>query len=408
MVHFNPLKALTPPTEHAATVAAPPYDVINRQEAREYLQNRPHSILRVTRADALLDDKISLYAPEAYQKSLQEFQTLIQQGYLQHSNEIAYYVYAQRMGQHKQVGIVGLASAEDYWQDRIKKHEFTLPKKEDDRMQQMHTLKAHLGPVFMAYHAQQDIDRCVQAITQQVPWVDFVAEDTVQHQVWKVENPADIEMIQAGFAQVDALYIADGQHRAAAASRVGKGIASDQAQGQFLAVAFPDHQLQILPYNRVVHHLNGHSASSFLQALGEKFDLQEIPQAQAAEHPQQWSMYLEQQWYYLTPKASLKDEIAQRSVTDRLDVSVLQHEILAPLLAVQNPRTATHIDFVGGIRGLSALQQRADHYQGVAFALYPTSIQELMSIADAGSVMPPKSTWFEPKLRSGLVISTFE
>lgn len=408
MVHFNPLQALTPPADHALAVSAPPYDVIDRSEAKAYIQDRPYSLLRVTRPDALLDKEVSLYADQAYERAVIEFQRLIQSGYLQRNDQPAYYVYAQRMGSHKQIGIVGLASADDYWADRIKKHEFTLPKKEDDRMRQVQTLKAHLGPIFLAYHAQERIDACVDRVSQNTPWVDFVAEDDVQHQVWKVEDHADIEAITKGFADIDALYIADGHHRAAAASRVGKGLPAHSAQGQFLAVAFPDHQLQILPYNRVIHSLNGLSKETFIEAISKSFDLHPLESAQAAQFPQQWSMYLDHQWYHLTPKDHLKKQIAQRDVTDRLDVSVLQQEILAPLLAVHDPRTASHIDFVGGIRGLKALEQRANQHQGVAFALYPTSIQELMQIADAGSVMPPKSTWFEPKLRSGLVISTFE
>ena len=408
MVSFTPFKALTPPPHRASEVAAPPYDVVDREEARAYIQGRPHSLMRVTRPDALLSDEISLYAPEAYARAVHELQRLIDEGLLVRAHHSGYYAYAQHMGAHSQIGLVGLASAKDYWEDRIKKHEFTLPHKEDDRMRQVETLKAHLGPIFLTYKRVDLIDQLIEEVCAHDPAVDFMAEDAIRHQVWPIDDPATIDALRAQFATLATLYIADGHHRAAAASRVGRTSPEGSQKSHFLSVAFPDHALKVLAYNRVVTHLNGHTPSTFKAEVERAFILTPLPIATAPEEAQRWTMCLDGQWYRLDMRAPLAEAVVARSVTARLDVSILQDEILRPILGVDDPRTADHIRFVGGIRGLSALEDGAERTGGVAFSLFPTSISELMSIADAGEVMPPKSTWFEPKLRSGLMISTFD
>ena len=408
MVYFAPFKALTPPPHLASQIASPPYDVINRQEAKAYIDQHPKSLLRITRPDALLDDSVSLYASQAYEKAVSEWTFFKQEGWIVAQDQPHFYIYAQHMGEHVQMGLVGVASAQDYWDDRIKKHEFTLPKKEDDRMRQIEVLKAHLGPIFLTYPAQTSIDQLIRDLSQTEPQIDFVANDQVRHQVWPVSDEASIHLLQEAFQELDALYIADGHHRAAAASRVGKDASLQEAKGQFLAVAFPHNQLQVLAYNRVVNDLNQWTVESLKTEIEKDFVLTPLNQAQAPETPHQWSMYLDSQWFSLTARSHLQEKIAAQPTTERLDVSVLQNFILNPLLGIEDPRTSQRIQFVGGIRGLKALEEQANQSKGVAFALYPTSVEELMAIADEGQVMPPKSTWFEPKLRSGLMMSSYE
>lgn len=407
MVDFRAFRALRPPKSKAAQVACVPYDVVNTAEAKALVAQSPLSLLRVTRPDVDLPEGVDVHGEAAYAQAKVAFDELIAQGALVRDDAPGFFVYAQTMGDHHQVGIVGAASAADYAAGRIKKHEFTRPDKEDDRTRHVEAVGAHLGPVFLAFKAVDSIDAIIKQVVEgAAPEVDFIAEDGIRHALWPVFDAGVIDALQTAFkTEVPALYIADGHHRTAAAARVGKGAGPDDARGRFLTVAFPDTALKILPYNRVVHSLNGHSAEAFLDAIEQDWDLEPLSEAAQPSAPLSASMYLDGQWYGLalkdTAKPDPKDPVA------RLDVSVVQDRILAPLLGVADPRTAKNISFVGGIRGLAPLQAAVDANGGVAFALHPTSLQDLMDIADAGEVMPPKSTWFEPKLRSGLVISTF-
>jgi len=418
MVSFSPFEALTPPPQRADEIASPPYDVVSRDEAATFIVDRPDSLMRVTRVDALLDPSVSLYSEEAYERAAKEFEGLRSRGALSRQPS-AYYAYAQTMetarGPHTQLGLVGVASAQDYRAGRVKRHEFTLPAKEDDRMRLIQRLKAHLGPVFLTYHAQPDIDALLAQVTAVEPSVDFIAEGGVRHQVWPIHDPDMTHALRVAFEGLDALYIADGHHRAAAAARVGEGASGQDPRAHFLAVAFPHTQLYLMAYNRVVHHLNGHSEASLLEALSARFnvspfadhELSEGVPSVALSHRHEWLMCLGGRWFKLTMSEALLGAVSTRDAKAQLAVSVLQDEVLAPLLGVEDPRTCEHISFVGGIRGLSALAEGTSQ-GGVAFALYPTSTEEVMEIADAGEVMPPKSTWFEPKLRSGLFVSSFE
>ncbi|MEE2757161.1 MAG: DUF1015 family protein [Myxococcota bacterium] len=405
MVDFIAFKAWRPRTELAQEVAAVPYDVVDTEEARALVKDAPNSLLRVTRPDVDLPDGSSLYGEASYQGACAAFDRLISQGVLVEDEQPNYYAYAQHMGDHVQTGLVGLVTADDYWADRIKKHEFTRPTKEDDRMRHIDAVRAHLGPVFLAYRAQEEIDQTIAKVTQNDPEVDFVAVDGIRHQVWPISDVASVALINENFSKLDALYIADGHHRAAAASRIGKGLDKNHAKARFLAVAFPDSELKILPYNRVVLHTGGHSVDVLLAKLEHHFEVSKLDRALAPSSRQQFSMFLSGQWYRLDLKDTSKPDPSDP--VERLDVSVLQNLVLEPMLGIADPRTDNGIVFVGGIRGLAELEKKASSSEGVAFSLFPTSLAELMDIADAGQVMPPKSTWFEPKLRSGLVISRY-
>jgi uncharacterized protein (DUF1015 family) len=417
MVSLTPFRALRPQSQYTDVVAAPPYDVMSRAEARAMIEGLPHSILRVTRPDAILADEIAMDDPKAYSCAQDELRRLIKEEVLTYDDAPTFYLYTQQMGVHRQTGIVGLASAEDYWSDHIKKHEFTLPRKEDDRMRQVKSLGAHLGPVFLTHEPHEGLRELIKRYQASKPDVYHQAPDGILHELWPVTSPRDISLIQEAMRDLDALYIADGHHRAAAAARVARDHAElgHTHAGHFLSVSFASDELLVLPYQRVVTQLA--SADELMASLKEKFEVIECdapadqdPSAPVIFPPEQGmcGMYLQGQWYLLRPQTMLKTEIQERELTAQLDVSVLQTEVLSPLLDVKDPRTCEHISFVGGIRGFRELEQRADAESGVAFALYPTSVAELMAIADLGEVMPPKSTWFEPKLRSGLFINVFD
>ncbi len=404
MVDFMPFHGLRPAPGRASGVADVPYDVVDTREAKALVDGRPDSILRTTRPDVSLPSGTSLYSEAAYAEARRAFTALIEGGAIVEDAQPGYYVYAQTMGSHRQIGLVGLASAADYRADKVKRHEHTRPKKEDDRMRHIEAVRAHIGPVLMAHRAHSGIDGRINRIAGGDAAVDFVAPDGIRHELWPVFDADDVSAFQRDFRSVDALYIADGHHRSAAASRVGDGAGADEPRGRFLVVTFPHDQLQILAYNRVVGDRNGRSPEALVIALSDAFEVTQLTAAATPDERYTFTMFMAGEWYHLR----LKREAAPDpdDPVARLDVSVLQDSALAPILGVGDPRTDERIGFVGGIRGTAELERRAGE-DGVAFAMYPTSLEDLISIADAGEVMPPKSTWFEPKLRTGLVISRY-
>ena len=407
---FLPFHALMPTPEKVAQVAAVPYDVVNSQEAAVLAEGNPLSFLRVSRPEIELAPGTDLYSDEVYAKAVANFKRLCKEAPLAEDPEANLYIYSLKMNGRTQVGIAGAASAEDYDKDIIRKHEKTRRDKEDDRARHVMELRNHSGPVFLAYRDSEKINGMVADIMKEEPYFAFTAADGIEHKLWKAG--AERSKVLSGLfaSDIPLLYIADGHHRAASASRAAAacrkanaGHTGKEDYNFFLAVAFPATQLAILPYNRVVHDLNGLSVEEFLGKVGEKFTISEST-VKSPEKPGTFCMYLEGKWTLLAPKF----ETAGLDETARLDVSILQDNILAPLLGIDDPRTSKRIDFVGGIRGTGELEKMVNDGRGiVAFSLYATSMNELFDIADAGKIMPPKSTWFEPKLRDGLVTHNF-
>ncbi len=411
MSDVRPFRGLRPATKFAEQVAAPPYDVLNSQEARELAAGNPYSFLYINKPEIGLAADIDPYDESVYKQGADQLRKLMSDGVIGQDDTPCYYVYRQIMGDHHQVGIVAAASVQEYEDGLIKKHEFTRPVKEDDRVKHIDYQNAQVGPVFLTYRRSEKINALVDTAMAAEPVYNFAAADGIQHTFWVVAEADSVANIQAAFSEIEALYVADGHHRSAAALRVrnmrrdgNPQHSGDEPYNFFLTVIFPDDQMQILDYNRVVKDLNGQDANALLAAIESKFSVSpvgDITSAKPAER-HHFAMYLEKQWYSLTIKEALVDE---NDPVRRLDVSLLQEHLLAPMLAIGDPRKDNRIDFVGGIRGLQELERRVDSGDcAVAFALYPTSIAELLAIADAGEVMPPKSTWFEPKLRSGLIV----
>lgn len=407
---IRPFNALRPRQDLAAKVAAPPYDVLNREEALEMAQGNDYSFLRINKPEIDVDQSIDAYDMRVYQRGAANLQKFIDQGIMQRDPEASFYVYKQVMGSHEQVGLVAAASVAAYEQDLIKKHEFTRPDKEDDRVNHINTLSAQVGPVFLTYRARPAIDALIAQVVVDQPTYDFVADDKTRHVFWVVKDNSIVQQLQAEFDQVECLYVADGHHRSAAAQRVkdlrrnqNPNHTGEEAYNWFSTVIFPDNQMQILDYNRVVKDLNGMDDEEFLRKIQACFHVREATEgAVKPTREHQFAMYLGGVWYELEALTGLWRE---DDPVGSLDVSILQNNLLSPLLGIDDPRRDKRIDFVGGIRGLAALEKRVDSGEWkVAFALYPTSIQSLMAIADAGEVMPPKSTWFEPKLKSGLFV----
>ena len=407
----KPFKGLRPPKEIAAKLAAPPYDVLNRGEAKAMAAGNPQSFLHINKPEIDMPDSIDAFDKYVYERGAQNLQNFRQQGFLQQDKTDCFYVYKQIMGEHKQVGLVAAASVTEYEQDLIKKHEFTRPDKEDDRVNHMAALHAQVGPVFLTYRADASIDAIIESVMQYPVEYDFTSDDGIRHILWVIDNQETIQQLEVAFAAIPCLYVADGHHRSAAAMRVKQQKQSQnpnhtgqESYNYFLTVIFPDQQMKILDYNRVVKDLGGLNLTDFLARIEECFNILPLksvddPKPMAAH---QIAMYVGGQWYQLTAKANTWDE---QDPVQKLDVSILQNNLLAPILGIENPRTDKRIDFVGGIRGLQELEKRVNSGEwAIAFALYPTSIDNLMAIADAGEVMPPKSTCFEPKLNSGLVV----
>jgi len=403
-------RGLRPAVGQASAVAAPPYDVLSSDEARAIVHGataKPWSFLHISKAEIDLPPEIDPHAPAVYAKAAENLARMIKAGVLTRDDAPCYYAYRLTMpgqgGDHVQTGLVAAASVADYDSNRIRKHEFTRPDKEDDRVRQIEALNAQTGPVLLAYPASATADALIDAVAQGAPDSDVTADDGIRHQIWVLTDATRIEAITQTFDAMHALYIADGHHRSAAASRVAAarrqhGVAS--SADAFLAVIFPHHQMKILDYNRVAKDLNGLSTDAFLARLGEKFLVAPACSAVKPSCPGEFGLYLPGRWYRLNidPKLFVADPVAN------LDVSLLSEHVLGPLLGITDLRRDKRIDFVGGIRGLGELAKRVDSGEmAAAFALYPTRMDQLMAVADSNNVMPPKSTWFEPKLADGLV-----
>jgi len=404
MTLIRPFTGLRPVEERASDVVAPPYDVLSSAEARLKAHNRPWSFLHISKAEIDLPENTNPYDPAVYEMADVNLHRMLDAGILRRDPGPCYYVYRLVMGAHRQTGLVAVASVGDYDSNRIRKHEFTRPDKEDDRVRQIEALNAQTGPVLLAYPSRPQVDSLLEAIAAARPDVDLVADDGIGHSLWVVRDSGQIATITQAFDAMDALYIADGHHRSAAASRVAasrRDATGDAGSaGYFLAVIFPHNQMKILDYNRVVRDLNGMTPETFLASLGGNFTVSHCKSACRPRASAEFGMYLGGQWYRLNIH---QDRIPDDPV-GRLDVSLLADNLLAPMLGISDPRRDKRIDFVGGIRGLEELERRVDSGEmQVAFALYPTRMEDLMAVADAGEVMPPKSTWFEPKLADGLV-----
>ena len=402
----RPFAALRPAPGRAPEVIAPPYDVLNTAEARVLAAGRPWSFLHISKPEIDLPEGTDPYAAEVYAKAAENLQRMLAGGVLRPDERPGYYAYRLVMGEHVQTGIVAAASVADYDTNRIRKHEFTRPDKEDDRVRQVEALNAQTGPVLLAYPHAPEVDAILAAATQNPPDADATSESGVRHTLWAIFDDATVARLTALFDAMPALYIADGHHRSAAASRVcaARKAANPQHRGDepynyFLSVIFPDHQMKILDYNRVIKDLNGLSEAEFLKRVAESFTLEDAAGPVSPAQPREFGLYMGGKWRKLHVHPSLvpNDPVA------RLDVSLLQNHLIGPVLGIDDPRRDKRIDFVGGIRGLAELEKRVDSGEmAVAFALHPTHMEHLMAVADANQVMPPKSTWFEPKLADGM------
>lgn len=404
MAIIRPFRALRPPTEKAEAVAAVPYDVVNTEEARALAEGKPLSFLHVSRPEIDLPDGTDLYSDAVYKKAVENFEALIKNCPLV-NDEPSLYVYKLVMGDHEQVGVVGCAAVDEYDNNTIRKHERTRRDKEDDRTRHIMMLRAQTGPVFLTYRQSDDIDRLVKSSMSSEPLFDVTAEDGIKHTIWRVSDPGPLA---ESFKDVPFLYIADGHHRAASASRSRAELKEQsfahtgkEDYNYFLTVTFPDSQLQILAYNRAVKDLNGLSKEQFLEQVKQQFTVN----AGADPSPDQrgkYSMYLDGQWYGLELSPEATRPVGTVAL---LDVSVLQDRLLDRVLGIRDVRTDKRIDFIGGMRGTGELERLVDEGKAaVAFSLYPTTVEELLMVSDAGEIMPPKSTWFEPKLRDGFLI----
>ncbi len=407
MSQIRPFRAWRPRADLVSRVASPPYDVLSTEEARRMARGNELSFLHVIKPEIDLDPGTDPHDPRVYETGATNLNALLAQGAMIQDDAPCFYIYQQRMGDHVQAGVVAAASVDEYEADRIKKHEFTRPDKEDDRTRHINALGANTGPVFLTYVAHGEVDRIVDRIRQGDPEYDFVSDDGIGHTLWVVPGGETLTSLAEAFAGIDHLYVADGHHRSAAASRVramrreaNTAHRGDEPYNYFLSVIFPHNQMKIMAYNRVVRDLRGMTPGQLRARLEERFEFVEA-HAPEPERPRQFGMHLDGAWYRL---AARPGSYPEKDPVESLDCAILQNNLLSPILGIQDPRTDERIDFVGGIRGTEELERRCREGWAVAFALYPTSIQQLMSVADAGKVMPPKSTWFEPKLRSGLIV----
>ena len=409
MADIKPFKAYRPNTEKVSKIAALPYDVYNTKEARAIVEKNPDSFLAIDRPETFFEEGHDMYAPEVYERAGKELWDRVEKGDFIQDEEKCYYIYELTMNGRSQTGIVAIASIDDYMNNVIKKHENTREEKEQDRINHVYTCKAQTGPIFLCYRENELISQIIDKVKSvDEPVYDFTSDDGVTHRVWVMADEEENNMICRVFTTINEIYIADGHHRCASAVKVGQKMREENAgklKGKqqydyFLSVLFPDSQLMIMDYNRVVKDLNGLSSEQFMEAVAAKFDVEEESEAVHPAKKGEFGMYLDKRWYRL----SAHSDIMKDDAVEGLDVSVLQNELLGPVLGIGDPRTDKRIDFVGGIRGLQELEKRATSDMCLAFSMYPTSIAELFDVADAGKLMPPKSTWFEPKLLSGLFI----
>ena len=401
----RPFRALRPRPETAEAVVAPPYDVVDPDEARALADGKPASFLHISRPEIDLPPGTDQYSDAVYARGAQNLAALIKQDVLEREATPCYYIYRLTMGKHSQTGIAAAASVVAYDEQRIHRHEFTRPDKEDDRVRNIESLNAQTGPVLLAYRANAAVDDRLAAHSAGAPLFEVVGQHDVVHTIWRVDDPAAVTELTNAIDALGDLYIADGHHRSAAASRVAasrrkSGTPADASHEFFLSVAYPDDQMQVFDYNRAVRDLNGLSAKEFLAAVSKAFAIEAVGSQARPAAPNSFGMYLDGQWYSLVVDAS---NVADDPLA-RLDVSLLQDRLINTMLGVTDPRTDSRIAFIGGVRGLDELERRVDSGRdAVAFALYPTGMRDMMAVADAGLVMPPKSTWFEPKLADGLL-----
>lgn len=410
MAEIKPFQAYRPKEGLEGRIAALPYDVYDRSEAEEEVKKEPLSFLKIDRAETNFPKEVGTYDDCVYEKAAELLQEMIDKNEFVQEGEPCYYLYEQVMDGRSQTGIVACASVEDYCNQVIKKHENTRADKEEDRIRHVDTCSAQTGPIFLAYRYEEKLGKLTDEVKQQKPLYDFVSADGIAHKVWKIAEAEKLATITESFEAMDSIYIADGHHRCASAVKVGlKRKAENTAHtgkeeyNYFLSVLFPDKELMIMDYNRVVKDLNKQSKEQILDRIEQHFTVRKVgSEPYKPTEKGKTGMFLDGDWYEL----SFKGETSANPV-EALDVSILQNNVLEPIFAIQDPKTDSRIEFVGGIRGLKELEKRATAYGGVAFAMYPTDISELFAVADAGLLMPPKSTWFEPKLRSGLFIHKF-
>ena len=412
MAVIRKFKAIRPTSKMAEAVAALPYDVVNSEEAREMTKDKLYSFLHVDKAEIDLPVGTDIYSPQVYARAKENLDKLVSDGILVQDNKPMLYVYELTMDGRSQTGLVACTSIDEYLNGIIKKHELTREDKEQDRIRHVDICNANTGPIFLAYRTVDEISAIIENVKKNAPVYDFTAEDGIKHRAWVIDNDETANKLIELFKAVPNLYIADGHHRNASAAKVGlkrraehPDYTGDEEFNYYLAVIFPSDQLKIMDYNRVVKDLNGMTSEEFMNKLAEKFDIHEADGRAKPEKQYDFGMYLDKKWYMLTAKENLRVNDAVAG----LDVSILQDNVLIPILGIGDIRTDKRIDFVGGIRGLGELERRVDSGEmKVAFAMYPTSIDQLMTIADENKIMPPKSTWFEPKLRSGLFIHSLD
>ncbi len=411
MAVVRPFKGIRPKEELVEKVASLPYDVMNREEAKEMAKGNEYSFLHVVRSEIDMDDSLSQYDKSVYEKARENLDNMIKDGILVQDEEPKYYIYRQLMNGRVQTGLVACTSIDDYMNDVIKKHEFTRPAKEQDRINNFDHCDANTAPIFLTYRKNDEINTIVNDwIKFNMPVYNYISEDDITHIVWVINDQKIVERIGQIFDGIDYLYIADGHHRSASSAKVGLKRREENPKftgkeefNFFMSVIFPDEDLFIMDYNRVVKDLNGHSEEEFMKKVSEKFDVEEYT-GEGQYRPQmkhQFGMFIDGKWFKLTAKDGTYDK---DHPVNSLDAAILQNNLLDPILGIDNPRTNERIDFIGGIRGLKELERRVEKGMKVAFSMYPTTIDDLMEVADAGEVMPPKSTWFEPKLRSGLFV----